>query len=84
MDSKNSQMSPQEAKASLGIATNLMAKTLPQKPSEQSPEPAGQPAQEDPEAKKQEMMTEVTKLVDEKFNELKDLIKNALNEDEQA
>lgn len=90
-------LSPEDAKASLGLATRLSEQHLmsqvPQEGAEapvDGQEPQGgaqmggmpQPEAPDPEALKKDIMGQVESLIDEKMGELKDMLTEALSDDE--
>lgn len=82
MDSKITQanMTPDEAKASLGLATHLMSHLMPQAP--QTPEPAPQPPsnQGNPEDTQAQMQGLETRIMEE-IGALKQEIKQAAGKD---
>lgn len=84
------EMTPEEAKASLGIATMLQQQHLDSQMPPESSEGAentqsGEKQQIDPEALKEEisgdLMKEVKKMIKEEIGGIKDMIKEALKED---
>ena len=95
IEQPNSQadMTPEDAKASLGIATYLQGMLMPQEPieGEETQEmPQGeeqeQEPQIDPEALKEEisgaLMKDVKKMIKEEIGGIKDMLKEALKDDE--
>lgn len=92
------EMTPEEAKASLGISTYLSEQALmaqvPQKPVEGSEMPETAPGEEqmpeeekepplDPEAFKNEIMDEVKSAIKEEIEGLKEMLKGALEDDDE-
>ncbi len=84
-------LTPEEAKASMGIATNLMSNLMPQGQEDpgtgenggQNPK-AGNAQAFDPEALKSEIITEVQSVIKQEMESFKQLIQEALTNDNEA
>lgn len=98
MDMENSDLTPEEAKASLGLSTRLteqmMMAQVPQEGEESSETLETAPGEEeipktpetpplDPEAFKNEIMDEVKSAIKEEIEGLKEMLKGALEDDDE-
>lgn len=72
-NNQNNQMSPEEAKASLGIATHLQSMLMPTAPPEQNSSPANEPGTTQNPASQEDVKSEITGLETRILDELKTL-----------
>lgn len=72
-ETQDNNMTPEEAKASMGIATHLQDQLMPQAPQEAPTSPANEPGVEQNPAQKEDVVNEISGLETRLMDELKTL-----------